>query len=52
MLKLIKIAANTPLAPDASPAVAPDLNLAVAVTPDTRLPGHPSAPRPMLSPAD
>ena len=31
-VKFIKIAANTPLAPDASPSVAPDLSVAPAVT--------------------
>ncbi len=31
-IKFIKIAANTPLAPDASPSVAPDLSVAPAVT--------------------
>ena len=42
-IKFIKIAANTPLAPDASPAVAPDLNLAPTVTADTKPPGQPAA---------
>ena len=34
-IKFIKIAANTPLAPDAAPTVTPDLSVAPAVTPDT-----------------